>query len=860
MNPFKSPTRAGYDAVELGHPSQLHDSPQSTPRMNSNMPLYEYSLAGQGPPRPNTTGSPTPDSEDTHVTYPPYSQNTMASSSSLPMYEPRRGEAGMGYPPESKGPQSSMPRPTRLSRSPSWDILNGIKRFENQYEEFDTRKASEDHLAFADGDLPKNRFSRLYHYLLNVSVVTRWILFIVPVMAIIWIPGILHFTELPDATVWGVNLLWWSVWLSVVWGGWWSALAGALLFPGLLRSTIGVVAVSSRRYIDWMTALHRYNAFFAWTFFNWASFNPLIDKRQDSDVSGASRNIIDLIAKLLFGFFLCAGLLVFEKFSIQWIAGKFHERSYAERIADQKFNVRSLVVLYRHSSDIPGRHDTMNGAQRGIKEKVKANPARLLKAAIKGVRNAATTTTTALGNVASEIAGSSVLQPNSPQAMVKTALESANKSRQVARRIFYSFAKPGSEYMFVQDIQHLFPDDIVDRVFSIFDRDGNGDASREEVEMALMDCHREQLSIEHSMQDLDSAVGRLDNILMSLYVIVAILIIAVCLEAELVTLVTSAGTLILGLSWLIGSSLAEVLTSIIFLFIKHPFDVGDQVSIDKDIFTVKEIRLLSTIFLDSNGVFVQAPNTKLNDLFLYNIRRSPQLSETFAFDVAYETTFEQLEDLRTRMIAFLKAERRDYLPSFDVNVVEFPDQEKMSLTADIMYKSISQQAGLRAKRRNKWVCALKTMLAEVGIYGPKGNPDAPPPPKRYTEVPWDQVQEDDRKREEEEKARVKGVPEPILPFVGWRLADEKAQYHDPIAGVFGETGEVFTSSRGPSRAPTPRRQMTDDSLRHRGMPRMVATPPPMMPQVAAGSSSPRSSPRRPPGIPLRADSYEMMSR
>ena len=59
--------------------------------------------------------------------------------------------------------------------------------------------------------------------------------------------------------------------------------------------------------------------------------------------------------------------------------------------------------------------------------------------------------------------------------------------------------------------------------------DGNGDASRDEIEMACMDFHREQLSIEHSMQDLDSAVGRLDNILMSLYVIVAALIIAVCL-------------------------------------------------------------------------------------------------------------------------------------------------------------------------------------------------------------------------------------------------------------------------------------------------------------------------------------------
>ena len=37
------------------------------------------------------------------------------------------------------------------------------------------------------------------------------------------------------------------------------------------------------------------------------------------------------------------------------------------------------------------------------------------------------------------------------------------------------------------------------------------------------------MSIEHSMQDLDSAVGKLDDILMTLYVIIAILIIAVAL-------------------------------------------------------------------------------------------------------------------------------------------------------------------------------------------------------------------------------------------------------------------------------------------------------------------------------------------
>jgi len=49
------------------------------------------------------------------------------------------------------------------------------------------------------------------------------------------------------------------------------------------------------------------------------------------------------------------------------------------------------------------------------------------------------------------------------------------------------------------------------------------------------------------MSDMDSAVGRLDNLLMSLYVIVAALIIAVALEAQLATLITAAGTLLLGM-------------------------------------------------------------------------------------------------------------------------------------------------------------------------------------------------------------------------------------------------------------------------------------------------------------------------
>jgi hypothetical protein len=120
--------------------------------------------------------------------------------------------------------------------------------------------------------------------------------------------------------------------------------------------------------------------------------------------------------------------------------------SPVERIANQKFAVKILTLLYRHSTEWAENPDS------GVEKHSGINPTRFVKQALKGVRFAATTTTTALGNVASEIAGrcahlvplqpenqniqtmnfiSSVLQPNSPQAMVLTALESAHKTKLV---------------------------------------------------------------------------------------------------------------------------------------------------------------------------------------------------------------------------------------------------------------------------------------------------------------------------------------------------------------------------------------------------------------------------------------------
>lgn len=80
----------------------------------------------------------------------------------------------------------------------------------------------------------------------------------------------------------------------------------------------------------------------------------------------------------------------------------------------------------------------------------------MVKSALKNVKKVAQTATTVIGTVASEIAGEQVLKPNSAPSMVTAALGSANKSKQLAKRIYYSFCPSYRSALLLEDISRCF--------------------------------------------------------------------------------------------------------------------------------------------------------------------------------------------------------------------------------------------------------------------------------------------------------------------------------------------------------------------------------------------------------------------
>lgn len=527
----------------------------------------------------------------------------------------------------------------------------------------------------------------------------------IPIVTILWIPGLVallfyHSSSkngFSNPSVWSVGLLWWSIWLSTVYLGWYICWLVASLGPNFLRMTVGKMSSDLKHYIAYLAAIQKYLAFFLWTLLVWLTWlmivwnnfkDPakyLIDGDQINPLLGSSNSTSSsddgnqttlaqtgtdslaihmvTIGRFWLGLFFSSTLLLGEKIVIQAIAWKFHLVSYADRISTSKFHIEVLTTLYANSKpsnsgieDLTISSEARNQSQQGPRS-TKGSKLNLLER--KRERRSRNGGNSILATSVEELLpkrkldqlglglpkwDKNPLKPqdssNDPRELVLDALDNSKDTKSLARRIFFSFAtlpsfengashhhqssnpneKSGTDEptaqqeriredmnlsesplrLTMKSISKCFPDYVTsETAFEMFDKDLNGDCTLEEMVEACQESRRERKVLSSSMRDVDSAVGNLDQLFQSVFLAIAIIIIAALVSVKFSTLIASFGSALLGLSWLLSSSAQETLSSALFLFVKHPYDIGDRVDIWysgtlEGSFIVQELALLTS--------------------------------------------------------------------------------------------------------------------------------------------------------------------------------------------------------------------------------------------------------------------------
>jgi hypothetical protein len=511
--------------------------------------------------------------------------------------------------------------------------------------------------------------------------------------------------------------------------------------PGIFMFLAGVVSAGTRKYAEVLRKLEIPLSLVGWAVASLATFIPLMtlnpDQRAANDTE--TKPWQDRIRMVLVALLVSACVVLAEKLLIQLIGINYHRKQFNEKINDSKRNVQLLSELYDASRELfPmycnefSEEDYIIGDDFGMagkkshKRSGSATPLRLLQTGIHNAGRLGDKITSVFGHVAQEITGKRIMDPNSAHWIVTEALENPRRSEALAKRIWMSFVVEGKNELYQADIEEVLGANRqadATEAFAALDRDGNGDISMDEMILTVTEIGRERKSIASSMADVDQAIHVLDGLLSTIVFIICIFVFIAFLNASFVTTLATAGTALLSLSFVFAGTAQEVLGSCIFLFVKHPYDIGDRVDLGTDQLTVEHISLLFTAFKRVNtGKLVQIPNIVLNNLWIENITRSKAMREQISIFCSFDTSFEDIKALKNEMINFVNdpENKRDFQPDIEVEVVGIAEMNKLELRVEIRHKSNWANEMVRATRRSKFMCALVVALRKVPIYGPGG--------------------------------------------------------------------------------------------------------------------------------------------
>ncbi|KAG2077279.1 hypothetical protein BDR04DRAFT_1088237 [Suillus decipiens] len=570
----------------------------------------------------------------------------------------------------------------------------------------------------------------------------------------------------------------WSLWLSITWA---TSCATYLVVDAIPRTVIYVIFLLGGQVERLKTQIELTLAVSAWIklildiSWAWIALSAITAFYKPP---GAYWVIINRVMQALF----TAGVILFvEKLFLRFVAINFHQHALADRLEENQMGLRALDHLsnaqtVKKSPNIKKGHklsslgtafdlstfhgkghrrDEGDGTASGeasttatpVLEKPeheahhhRSHKKRRTSRAETKRRRKGYMATVVVDQLTGAIGQVALKNSNFNRGGDFHALDSARK---LARKLFHalSVTSPGRSHLVVEDFYPYFRSTTeAHAAFAIFDKDGNGDISKREMREAVQRIYRERKALTASLKDVDSAVAKLDAVL----VCIALLgILFACLlifnRSDTLASLVPLATIILGFSFIFGHSAQTLFESMIFIFSTHVFDVGDLVMIDDQYLIVKEFGLFSTTFRRVDGQEIIAPNSLLSSTKLvHNLRRSNSMWESTTLMIAYNTPLELVEQLKARIQAYITANNREWSGS-SVNIDKMEFQNAIHLTVGVEHRPNWQDWGGRWTRRTAFMKHLKSILEDLDVkymmpIQPVLLPDSPHPTGSFRSI------------------------------------------------------------------------------------------------------------------------------
>ncbi|KAL8543400.1 hypothetical protein ACS0TY_004074 [Phlomoides rotata] len=313
-----------------------------------------------------------------------------------------------------------------------------------------------------------------------------------------------------------------------------------------------------------------------------------------------------------------------------------------------------------------------------------------------------------------------------------TQIRSECEAKFAARKIFRNVAKPRAKFIYPDDLMRFLPDEEALKTLNIVEGSTeNEKISKASLKSWVVNAFIERRALALTLNDTKTAVDKLHHMV---NVIVGTIIFVICLvilEIATSKFLLYISSQVVVVAFVFGNTCKTVFEAIVFVFVMHPFDVGDRCEVDGVQMVVEEMNILTTVFLRYDNQKIFYPNVTLATRPINNYYRSPDMGDSVDFDVHIATPLEKIAIIKQKIISYIENKSDYWYHEPSVVLMNLEHLNTMKLSVWMRHRMNHQNMGERWKRRallvEEMVKIFKEMDIEYRLYPLDINLKAMPP-------------------------------------------------------------------------------------------------------------------------------------
>ncbi|KAL5561260.1 hypothetical protein UlMin_031007 [Ulmus minor] len=297
-----------------------------------------------------------------------------------------------------------------------------------------------------------------------------------------------------------------------------------------------------------------------------------------------------------------------------------------------------------------------------------------------------------------------------------TQIRSEVEAKAAAKKIFQNVARRGSKYIYLEDLMRFMREDEALKTMSLFEGASETQKiSKSSLKNWVVNAFRERRALALTLNDTKTAVKQLHrmvNITVAIIIGVIWLLILGIATSKFLLFVSSQLVLV---AFIFGNTCKTVFEAIVFLFVMHPFDVGDRCEIENIQMVVEEMNILTTVFLRYDNAKIIFPNSMLLMKPIHNFYRSPDMGDGIEFCIHIATPADKIAAIKQRITSYIENKKEHWYPAPMIIMKELEDLNRIRMAVWLCHTINHQDMGERFTRRAQLIEEMVRIFRDLDI-------------------------------------------------------------------------------------------------------------------------------------------------